>query len=572
MDTTLFLVALSLLLLTARVLSQVCVRLGQPGVVGEIAAGVLLGPTVLGRLSPSVQGAVFPTDGETAAVMHGLNLVGIVLFLFMAGSEIDVASVGRRAKQAVAVAVGGMAVPLLVGFSGAWLAPAAFGWEGRADPRVFAFFIGTALCISALPVIAKTLMDLGLYRSDLGMTVIAAAVINDIVGWVLFAFILSTLPGSSSASGMFGGLMVVGSMVCLWLVGRPLLFRLLAEVHRRTSQPSAVLAVMVPLVFLGAALTEHFGVHAMLGAFAVGATAAGSPHFRERTRAALHDFVSVIFAPLFFASIGLYVDFVESFDLPVVLLVWLVASVGKVAGCVAGARVARVSAREAWAIGAAMNARGAMEIVLAAIALRVDLIGGRTFVALVLMALTTSMTSAPVIRRLFPKREPRRLLEVLHPETFVPALSARVPEAVIAELAAVAAPRAGIDAERIAELVIAREHLTTTALGRGIAVPHARIDGLVQTVAALGLSRDGVAFDAPDDVPVEAVVLVLTPSHDDGEQVEILADIARIFTAEPTRARLLQAETFDDVVEVLDTGLESRRRRRSAIRVIASQT
>jgi Kef-type K+ transport system membrane component KefB/mannitol/fructose-specific phosphotransferase system IIA component (Ntr-type) len=528
---TLFLVAVGVLLTAAKVCGLAAQRLHQPTVVGEIAAGVLLGPTLFGRLAPDLQPSLFPSAGDQALLLDGVNLLGIVVFLFMAGAEIDVAGVSRRAKQAVAVAGGGMLVPMVMGGAVGWLAPAALGWEGRQERWLFALFIGTALCISALPVIAKTLLDLGVYRSDLGMTVMAAAVINDVLGWVLFAFILGNLSHDAASPGLLGGLVVMTVAVVLWALGRPVVHHVLAFVHRRTKDPAAALAVMIPLMFAGAAVTEHFGVHAMFGAFVVGATAAGSPHLREQTRRALQDFVSVLFAPLFFASIGLRVDFVANFDVGVVLLVIGIACAGKILGCGLSARAVGIARREAWAIGFAMNARGAMEIVLALVARRAELIGERTFVALVTMALATSMLSGPVIRRLFPKRTRLRLADVFRPGCFVPDLSGQSPDAAIRALATVVARPSAVDPDVLATAAIAREHLVSTALGGGVAAPHARLEEMAAPAIAIGVAPAGLPFDAPDGAPVRVVVLIVTPASDNGAQLELLADLAQIFSA-----------------------------------------
>ena len=525
------LLAVAVLLATAKVAGLITRRWGQPAVVGEISAGVVLGPTLLGRVAPGLHADLFGAASSSAGSLDAVNQIGIVVFLFMAGAEIDVGHAARRMRQALGVALGGMALPLTLGAGAAWLAPAFFGWEGRADRWVFALFMGTALCISALPVIAKTLIDLGVYRSDLGMTVMAAAVLNDVVGWLLFGFIVSTLSPGSDRPEALGALLVVALLVGTWLLGRPLVHRALAFVERRGGSPASSLAVMMPLAFAGAAASEALGVHAMLGAFLVGATTAGSPHFHEQTRTALGDFVAVLFAPLFFASIGLEADFVVDFDLRVVVLIFGIATVGKVLGCAAAARLSGTPRREAWAIGYAMNARGAMEIVLALAAREAGLISGRTFVALVVMALGTSMLSGPLIRRLFPVGRSRRLLAALRRCRFVVPLDTATPAEAIRALASVAAGGTVWSAEDVATAVLAREEAASTALDGGVAVPHARLAGLESPSATIGVCPGGVAFDSPDGEPTVVIVLLLTPQDDDGAQVELLAEVARLFAS-----------------------------------------
>jgi len=537
-STTLLLLAIGILLTSAKAFGVLARRLRQPAVVGEIAAGVLLGPTVLVRLAPELQQTLFPIADERTVLLASLNQIGVIVFLFMAGAEIDVAGVSRRAGHAIVVAAGGMVLPMLVGASVGWLVPGLLGWEGHHPRWLFALFIGTALCISALPVIARTLLDLGVYRSDLGMTVMAAAVLNDVAGWILFAFILGSLPSAGSPPSLFDGLVVMGLALALWAAGRPLVHYLLSLVHRRTRNPSSALAVMMPLVFGGAAASEYFGMHAMFGAFLVGATAAGSPHFREQTRGAMQDFVSVLFAPLFFASIGLTADFIADFEPALVLLVFTIACIGKIVGCGLGARLTGIATREAWAIGFAMNARGAMEIVLAMVAREAGLIGPSTFVGLVVMAVATSMLSGPMIGRLYPQDERLRMLGAFAPERFVSPLRAREPRAAIRELVRVSARATGLDEAAVTAAVFEREQLVSTALGGGVAAPHARLEGLARPVVAVGLSPTGVEFDTPDGAPVRIVFLILTPRSEDGAQLEILADIAATFSHEDAVLRL----------------------------------
>lgn len=532
------LLAIGLLLTAAKACGMLARRMRQPAVVGEIAAGILLGPTILGRLAPEIHQTLFPMTGDRAQLLDGLNLVGIVVFLFMAGAEIDVAGVSRRARHAVSVALGGMILPMLVGASVAWFVPEALGWDGLQPRWLFALFLGTALCISALPVIAKTLLDLGVYRSDLGMTVMAAAVLNDVAGWILFAFILGNLSSGATAPSVVGGFVVMGLAAALWAAGRPLVHYLLSVVHTRTRNPASALAVMMPLLFAGAATSEYFGMHAMFGAFVVGATAAGSPHFREQTRGAVQDFVSVLFAPLFFASIGLKADFIADFDLVVVVLIFTIACFGKIVGCGLGARAAGIAVREAWAIGFAMNARGAMEIVLALVAREAGLIGQTTFVGLVVMAVATSMLSGPMITRLFPRQTRLRLVDAFTPDRFVSPLLAREPRDAIRELVRVCARAAGLDEGLVTAAAFEREQLVSTALGGGVAAPHARLVGLARPVVAVGVSPTGIEFDTPDGVPVRLVFLILTPRSEDGAQLEILSNIAATFSQEEAVERL----------------------------------
>jgi len=543
-DLVTLLFGLGALLAVARLLGEAAARIGQPAVVGELIAGVLLGPTLLGAIAPELYAQLFPATGPAAVGLDAITRIGLVLFLLVAGIEVDLSSVFRQGRAAAFVSAGGMLVPFALGVGAGTLAPHLVGWEGRGDPLVFALFLGTALSISALPVIAKTLMDLRLFRSDLGMLVIASAVVDDLTGWILFALLLAAIgriqTDFSPAETVFATLAFAAGMLT---AGRALLHRVLPGVQRLFGGPGGILGFSVALAFLGAAFTEWIGVHAIFGSFLVGVALGDSSHLREHTRATIHQFVSAIFAPLFFASVGLRIDFVRNFDPVLVLAILLIACAGKLLGCGVAARWSGMQWRESLAVGVGMNSRGAMEIVLGLLALRSGLIGERMFVALVVMALVTSMGSGPLMERILRRGRPRRFTDHLAEGAFLPRLEAASAEAAIRELAAAVCAGAGLDPAPVTRAVLEREETQSTALGAGIAAPHARVPGLAAPLVGLGVSPEGVDFDAPDGESARLVFLILTPEGDDASQIEILGDIARSLLDPETRERLRTAPT-----------------------------
>jgi Kef-type K+ transport system membrane component KefB len=372
----------------ARLLGLLAVRLRQPSIVGEILAGVLLGPTLLDWARPS-------------QALGLLVQLSAGFFLFSAGMEVDLSAVRRRTRSALFVGASGILFPFALGFGTAWAAPDVFASGGSTDRVGGAVFFGIALSISALPVIIRTLMNLGLYRTDFGMTVVAAAVIDDLAGWTLFGFLVARF----STAPLHG----LGPE---WTIAAaPLLALLMLTVVRRGADRALPhlsprvgargVAALGVLLALGAGAAAHFaGVHAMFGAFLAGVALGDSQHLPERTRATVTGVVERFFAPLFFGCIALKADFARDFDPALCGLVLLLACLTKILGCALGARLAGEPVRSSWALGFAMNSRGAMEIVLGALALDAGLIGRPMFVALVLMALATSLSSGPVIARL----------------------------------------------------------------------------------------------------------------------------------------------------------------------------
>lgn len=556
-DITVLFFSLGLLLATARVLGEIARKLNQPAVLGELAAGILLGPTVLGVIWPEAVAALFPREGSLAVAMNGLTTVGISLFLLVAGMEVDLSSVWRQGRAALAVSISGILLPFSAGFIVARVAPMWVGWHTETDPMAFALFFAAAMSISALPVIAKTLMDLNLYRSDMGMVVIAAAVFDDLTGWIAFALILGSLGTGAAHSSLPVGRMVMvtlGFTALVLTVGRSLIHRVLPFVQAHTSWPGGVLGMALSLGLLGAAFTQWLGIHAIFGSFLVGVAIGDSSHLREQTRTIITQFVSFIFAPLFFATIGLKLNFAAHFDLGLTLLVTAIACAGKILGCGLAARWGGIARREAWAIGFAMNARGAMEIIFGLLGLQHGLIDARMFVSLVCVAIVTSMMSGPAISRILRLRRPRRLSDYLSPKAFLADLPSQTRKAAIRELCQAACQaNTTLSFEDVCKRVLARESQAPTGLGDRVAVPHARLDALERPLVAVGLCDGGVDFDAPDGAPAQIIVLILTPTDDDGAQVEILADIARTFREEHIRQRSVEVRNYTEFLALLRT-------------------
>jgi len=545
------LLALGTLLAVSRVLGELARRLRQPVVLGEILAGLLLGPTLLGRLAPAAQSWLFPDSGRVATVLDGLSTLALALFLLVAGLEVDLRAMWRQKRTTLVAGLAGMLLPFVLGLSLAALAPAAVGRTAAEDPRLFVLFFATAMSISALPVIARTLMDLYLYRSDFGMSVVAAAMLNDIVGWLIFAALLGELHAGSAAApspGLAAALALGFALIALTVL-RWVVHRMLPWIQAHTAWPSGVLGFALVLTLLGAAFTQYAGIHAIFGAFLVGVALGDSRHLRERTRATISDFVASIFSPLFFGTIGLRLDLVEDLEPWVCSVVLVVACCGKLLGCGLGARLSGVSRREAWAFAFAMNARGSMEIVLGLLALEAGLIGQTTFVALLVMAVVTTMLTGPALQLLLERRAPRPWTDHLSPAAFVARLSATTRRGAIEELArALAASEPTLEAGQVTEAVWERERHVGSGLGAGVAAPHVRIEGLARPRIALGISLAGVDFDALDGAPARILLLLATPAGEDAVHLALLGQVGGSLSDPVLRASLLQAETHAEVL------------------------
>ncbi len=544
-DISTLLLSLGVLLGLAKLLGELARRWRQPAVVGEILAGVMLGPTVLGALRPDWYAQTFPAAGAVPVALEGFTTLAVLLLLLVAGIEVDLSAVWRQGRAALAVSLSGVVFPFGIGFVVALLMPRLLGMSDTGDPLPFALFIGIALSITALPVITKMLMDLNILKSDIGSLILCAAMVDDLLGWIGFALVLALIHPDATAHGFLGTVGLTAIFIAFMLtLGRFTVHRLLPAVQAHLSWPGGVLGLILVVALFCGALTEWIGIHAIFGAFLAGVAVGDSAHLRQHTKDLIRQFVTHVFAPVFFASIGLRLNFVEAFNLPLVAFVVFLAVVVKVGGCFFGARWSGMPVRESLAVGFAMSARGAMEVILAQLARQAGLINNDLFVAIVVMAVFTSVAAGPAIERLLQRKKPKRLSDVLTEPQFVPNLRAVDARSALEELSAVAARVADLPYAQVFDALWQRERIMHTGLGQGLAVPHARLPQLKRPLVLVGRSERGIDFDAPDGSPARLVFVLLTPQGSQSEQLELLAAIARTFGNPRVHGEALDAGNF----------------------------
>jgi mannitol/fructose-specific phosphotransferase system IIA component (Ntr-type) len=385
--------------------------------------------------------------------------------------------------------------------------------------------------------------------------------------------LLGPLRGTTLDPTSFVRTIALGALfsAAMLVFGRRIIDVALGRLARNTTTAAGrVLSLVIVLALLGATATQAIGLHAVFGGFVVGLAIGRSARFNARTRTVVEDFVTNVFAPVFFANIGLRVDFLSAFDFRLCLLVLVLATIPKLVGCTLGSRFGGGPAggglgwREAAAVGFGMNARGAMGIILAAIARDAGVLKDQMFVALVVMALSTSLMSGPAMKWLLYREEPEEdVVTLLRRGAFVSDLHGHTPSEAIGELVrALGSLLTG--RKRLArDAVLERELVAPTGLGDEVAVPHAAVDGLERPLLALGRAPGGIDFDAPDGRPARIIFLLLIPPKAYEEEVRILASIARATYDERAREELVAATGIDEVVRVL---AQSAKRTRESMR------
>ncbi len=401
-ELLLVLIQLSLLLLVARGLGELMRRINLPPVVGELLAGVLLGPSLFGLLLPDLQADIFPKSQEQSNLLSVISWLGVLFLLVVTGLETDLKLILRKGKTALLISLGGIIVPFITGFGLGWLLPDNF----LAQPEkrlVFSLFIATAMSISAVPVIAKVLMDLNLIRRDIGQVTLAAGMTDDTIGWIL----LSVVSGlASSGKFDFGTIFHSVSAAILFLaisftIGRTIVDQIFRWVDDYIGGVSASISVVLILAFSASALTHALGLEAALGAFVLGILAGQSRRFSNEAGHMLEVFTAGFLAPIFFAGAGLKVNLLtllvpQTFIFGLIVLT--VACVGKFTGAYIGSRVGGLSHWEGLAMGSGMNARGAMEIVVATIGLSLGVLNPQMYSIIVMVAIATSLIAPPFLR------------------------------------------------------------------------------------------------------------------------------------------------------------------------------
>ena len=389
------------ILAACRLVGLAAKRIGQPQVVGEMVAGVLLGPSLLGLLAPDVQGQLFPA--ESLRVLFVAAQLGIGLYMFLVGVEFETELFHLQAKSATAVSLSGLLVPFALGaLLTPWLmtVPGLFGEKVRTYEA--ALFLGAAIAITAFPMLARIIYERGLTGTALGTLSLAAGAIGDAAAWCVLAIVLASFGGGMEVAvkAIGGGLIYT---VFMLTVGRRLLKRLGAAVEKEGKLTPHMLSGCLMLVMLGAWATDAVGIHAVFGGFLLGVAMPRGLLTRELQRQ-LEPFTVVFLLPMFFTYSGLNtrLDMVNSVEMLGIALVVLAAScLGKFGACWAAARLAGEDNRMALAVGVLMNARGMMELILLNIGLQRGIIQPPLFAVLVLMAVVTTLMATPVFELVY---------------------------------------------------------------------------------------------------------------------------------------------------------------------------
>ncbi|MDR2824438.1 MAG: cation:proton antiporter [Prevotellaceae bacterium] len=408
------LVQIIIVLFVARILGFLFKKIGQPGVIGEILAGIVLGPSLIGAYFPEFFNFLFPA--HSLDNLSTISNIGLILFMFVVGMELDMRVLREKIGESVAISQAGIIFPFALGMGLAY-----FLYERFVPPSVpflsFALFVGVSMSITAFPVLARIAQERGLSKSKLGTVILACAAINDIMAWCILAVIIAIAKAGTVASSLYTIAFAATYVVVMLKVAKPFLKKISEFYSSRENLNKSVVAVYFLVLLLSAFCTELIGIHALFGAFMAGAIMPDNKQFRDIFVEKIEDVATIIFLPLFFVYTGLRtkLGLLNEVSLwETAGLITLVAIVGKLVGSAVAAKyVGRHSWRNSLVVGTLMNTRGLMELVAINIGYDLGVISSEIFVMLVLMALVTTFMTSPMlslIEKIFPDKEKDREL------------------------------------------------------------------------------------------------------------------------------------------------------------------
>ena len=489
------LLALVVVIATARAMGSIFRSVGQPQVIGEILAGIVLGPSLLGRLAPGAEGYLFP-----ATVGPALNIiaqVGVILYMFLVGLELDPALLRKRGHTTVAISHASIVAPFLLGAAIAlYLYPKLS--TGDVPFTCFSLFLGVSMSVTAFPVLARILTDRRIHKTRMGAIALTCAAVDDVTAWCMLAFVVSV--ARAQAAGAVATIaMALGFIALMIVVVRPAMVRLSLVYGNRGRLTQGVMAAIFVALLVSASATELIGIHAVFGAFALGAVIPHDSGMARELTDRLEDIVIVLLLPAFFAYTGLrtQIGLVSGYEQWMMCaLIVVVASAGKFGGSVVAARITGLNWRDSSALGVLMNTRGLMELIVLNIGLEMNVISPTLFAMLVIMALVTTFATTPILHLIT-----RHEIPEVQP---FPELGTFSPEPMVAPQAPILAPHPAPHAAPRPAQPPARPMMAKTDHS-AILVPVSNPEGVAVLVEL------ALAATPPDAPPPRVLALVKTP-------------------------------------------------------------
>jgi len=467
--------------------------------------------------------------------------------LMETGLEVNFSRIWRQKTQALKISFADLIIPVLISFLPMYFLPDRY-LNAPGQRLLFALFMSTIMTISALPVAIRGLRDMNILKTDVGFLIISALTINDIVGWVFFTIILGMFAHGSVELGYIGQLILltVGFTVLSLTLVKHLVDRSVSFLHRKVDNASGLkITFIILLGVLFGALTLRIGIHALFGFFIAGVVLGEATHITEKDRFVVNRLVYSIFVPIFFASIGLHLDFFANFDPGLTILILVVGVFGRLFGAWVGAVWSKQDKSNILTIAISHTPGGQMHIVVAMLAFSLNLINTQVLVAIISSAVLSTIIFGPWLSYAVNKIRSQMFGVSFKPSFVLIDSVISDKDIVISRLINLASTDLGIESAVISKEVFVREEQMSTALGKGIAVPHARLADVGQASVYAMVTPRGVEWDSPDGDPVFLAFLLITPQNNPKAQIQILQNLASGFRSK---------DRLDDILNQLEEG------------------
>jgi len=403
---SIFLIQLIVIIIASRIFGYLFKLMKQPTVMGEIVAGIVLGPSMLGSMFPEYLNFVFPPN--SLGNMRILSQIGLILFMFVIGMELDLSIIKQKARTAITISNASIIFPFLLGIGLAYFLYEDYGLP-NTPYYAFALFMGIAMSITAFPVLARITKERGLSGNRLGSIALASAAINDVTGWCLLAFVVAIVQAGSISSSFLVLIETVGYMLAMVFVVRPVLKKLVNHQQNQIIKQSTTAIIFITLL-ISALATELIGIHALFGAFMAGLVMPAEWSIRKVIIDKIEDVALILLLPLFFVITGLRTQ-IEALNTPMLwgicLLITIVAIIGKLGGGALAAKFTGESSYNSLVIGILMNTRGLMELIILNIGYELKILSNEVFTIMVIMALVTTFMTGPLldlVERIYSKK------------------------------------------------------------------------------------------------------------------------------------------------------------------------
>jgi len=554
----LFLIQFALLLGFCKLLGMLFQKLNQSTVTAEILVGVIFGPAILGKLAPEVHQMIFPNSVIQRSMLETVAWFGNFFLLLETGLEVNFSSIWKQKSHALKLSSADLVIPMLISFVPIYLLPDRY----LVDPSqrfVFALFISAIMTISALSVSIRGLRDLNILKSDMGFLIISALTMNDLVGWVVFVIILGIFEKGVVEIGYVMRLMAL--TIAFTIVSLTVLRRWVDKgmslIHEKSGADTGYKTTFVVITgMLLGALTLKIGIHSLFGFFIAGIILGEAKHASQKDRQFVKRMVNSVFVPIFFANIGLHLDFVQNFDWMLVLSMLVVGITARYIGAWIGARWSKQNKANLSVISICHTTGGEMHIVVGMLAYSSGLISPTVFVAIIASAILSTVIFGPWLSRAVQKMH-RGLLQILISENLIFSDdTARSYEQVLRIMSIRVASKLKLDGGDLYNQVIKRELQISTATGKGFALPHTNLEGLKQSVIAVCKCKSGIAWDSPDGKDVYMAIMILTPADTPRAQTQILKHLVPVLRDPAKAAKLLDTDDSITIKECIESGLE----------------